>query len=127
MKSVTALVLYAPSCYHYQLFYYFLRMEQEGCSPELDPGQIPIQHFQHLQMPNSSSMGGPVAEPNVDPRRPSRLASTFPFQSPTMATGSKGLYRQRCPTRDLEFCYSGRTGSLLPSNGHGTKEQNKNV
>ena len=40
---------------------------QPDRSPELDTRQIPIQHFQHLRMPNTPSDGGPAVG---TPRRP---------------------------------------------------------
>ena len=96
---------------------------QPDRSPELDTRQIPIQHFQHLRMPNTPSDGGPAVG---TPRRPRSQANCRPqtHSSPTtLATGSEGVYRQRCQTRGSGGCPSWRTGYLVPSNGHGSEEK----
>ena len=92
-------------------------------SPELDTRQIPIQHFQHLRMPNTPSAGGPAIG---TPRRPGSQADRSPqtHSSPsTLATGSEGVYRQRRQTRGSGGCPSWRTDFLVPSNGHGSEEK----
>ena len=83
-------------------------------SPELDTRQIPIQHFQHLRMPNTPSDGGPAIG---TPRRPGSQADRSPqtHSSPsTLATGSEGVYRQRRQTRGSGGCPSWRTDFLVP-------------
>ena len=75
---------------------------QPDRSPELDTRQIPIQHFQHLRMPNTPSDGGPAVG---TPRQPRSKADPSPqtHSSPsTLATGSEEVYRQRCQTHGSE-------------------------
>ena len=96
---------------------------QRGRSPELDTRQIPIQHLQHLRMPNTPSDGGPAVG---TPRRPRGQADRSPqtHSNPSkVATGSESVYRQRCQTRGSGGCPRWRTRYLVPSNGHGSEKK----
>ena len=76
-----------------------------------------------MRMANTLSDGGPA--PGT-PRRPrgqdDRSPQTHSSYS-TLATGRKGVYRQRCQTRGRGGCSSWRTGYLVPSTGHGSDEK----
>ena len=83
---------------------------QPDRSPELDTRQIPIQHFQHLRMPNTPSDGGPAVGTPHGPRSQADGSPEIHSSPSTLATGSEAVYRQRCQTRGSGGCPSWRTG-----------------